>query len=206
MPNAVKKLIALSCVVGLAVLINMNCVSSPEIQKEPEPDIDSEIRPEPKMALKPYQRSMLEEMQKSYENADEIIMGVYTGNFMNESQSRAFYFDNFRRFNKEILTWSPAEDVLLPILFQELQPEIITREEFKTLSDLDKVGICWDYYEQARYVYLVEGEQTIAFLKQRVDEINNSSYRYLIDTYPVTKYCKARAIFDLMVRDFAVIK
>jgi hypothetical protein len=63
------------------------------------------------------------------------------------------------------------------------------------------VGICWDYLNQIRFVYLVEGEPNLVFLKRILDETNSSSYRILIDTYPVTKDCSAKEVFDLMVMD-----
>ncbi len=104
------------------------------------------------------------------------------------------------RFNKKILRWGPVENVLLPVLSSELKPKIITREEYKYLNNLDKVEICWDYLEQKRYVYLVEGNRSLVFIEQIVDEEKNSSYRKLLDTYPVTKDCNAKVVFDLMVR------
>ena len=203
MSNNRNRVIALSCVVGLVALISMTCAPTPEIKKEPVPDVEPGIPAEPAFTMKPYHHSMLEEMQKSYERAGEIIIGVYTGSYTDEQQVRKFYFENFRRFDRDTLAWSPVENILLPISFQEIKPEIITQEEFKTLSRLDKAGICWDYYNQTRYVYLVEGERTLVFLEQTIDETHNTSYRVLIDTYPSTKNCNAEAVFDLVVKNTA---
>jgi len=201
MSSPVNKIIALGCVVGLATLLSMNCASTSYVRTEPEADIKTEIHAEPKIMMKPYHRSMSEEMKISFERADEIIIGVYTGAHMDKQNGETFYFDNFMRFNKKTLRWGPVENTLLPVLSFEFKPKIITREEFKYLSELDKVGICWDYLEKKRYVYLVEGKHSLVFIEQIVDEENNSSYRNLLDTYPVTKDCNAKVVFDLMVRD-----
>ena len=201
MSNPVNKIIALGCVVGLVTLLSMNCASTPDARTESEADIKTKIHAEPKIMMKPYHHSMSEEMKISFERAGEIIIGVYTGAHMDKQKGKIFYFENFRRFNKKTLRWGPVENVLLPVLSFELKPKIITREEFKYLSNLDKVGICWDYIEQKRYVYLVEGKPSLVFFEQIVDEENNSSYRNLLDTYPVTKDCNAKVVFDLMVRD-----
>lgn len=199
MPNPAGKLIVLGCAVGLAAAIAVNCGKIPDVQTEPEVKIV--IPPAPKIIKKSYHHAMSEEMKKSFEQADEIIIGVYTGSYVDEPQGRAFYFDNFRNLNKETLIWGPVLDVLLPIQFHDLNPDIILRNEFKRLSDLDKVGICWDFYDQKRFVYLVEGVETLVFLEQIVDETNNSSYRNLIDTYPVTEDCNAKVVFELMLRE-----
>lgn len=196
-----NRFIALSCMVGLALLISMTCAPTPEVKKEPVPDTEPGVPVEPGFIMKQYHHSMLEEMQKSYERADEIIMGVYTGSYTDEQQVRRFYFENFRRFDRYTLTWSPVENILLPISFQGVKPELISQQEFKNLSELDRAGICWDYYDQTRYLYLVESEQTLVFLEQSVDETHNTSYRILIDTYPSTKNCNAKAVFDLMVKN-----
>jgi len=201
MLNPANKIIALGCVVGLATLLSMNCASTPDVRTEPEADIKTEIHVEPKIMMKPYHRSMSEEMKISFERADEIIIGVYTGTHMDKQNGKTFYFDNFMRFNKKTLIWGSIENALLPVLSHEFKPKIITREDFKYLSELDKVGICWDYLEQKRFVYLVEGIPSLVFIEQIVDEENNSSYRNLLDTYPVTKDCNAKVVFDLMVRD-----
>jgi hypothetical protein len=113
MSKAVMKYISLCCTIGLAFLTCVSCASTPGIQDEPVPDIDPGPTPEPGFVMKPYHHSMLEEMQKSFEKADEIIIGVYTGNFVDEKQGRAFYFDNFKHFEKISLAWGPLEEILL---------------------------------------------------------------------------------------------
>ncbi len=201
MSNPVNKIIALGCSVGLATLLSMNCASTPDTRTKSEADIKAEIHAESKIMMKPYHHSMSEEMKISFESADEIIMGVYSGARMDKQNGKIFYFDNFMRFNKTTLRWGPVENVLLPVLSFKFKPKIITREEYKYLNNLDKIGICWDYLEQKRYVYLVEGKRSLVFIEQIVDKEKNSSYRKLLDTYPVTKECNAKIVFDLMVGD-----
>ena len=92
--------------------------------------------------------------------------------------------------------------VIVQVQAGEIKPEIIKKNEYFRLSDLDKVGICWDSYEQTRYVYLVEGQKMLIFLQTGYDEARNRSYRNLIDAYPVTPVCRADEVFDLMIRDF----
>jgi hypothetical protein len=201
-----KNSLLLSIIVVTAVLISTSCAPAPKIQDEPVPDIEPEPAPDPGFVMKPYHRSMLDEMRKSFEMADEIIIGTYTGNFVDEDQGRAFYFDNFKHFEKATLTWGPLDEILLPVHFESPKPEIITNSEFNKLSNYDKVGICWDYEDQLRFVYLVEGEPNLVFLKRIVDETNNSSYRVLIDTYPVTKDCNAEEVFNRMISDSVAMK
>ncbi len=185
---------------GLALV---SCTSPPpEVRTEPESKVV--VPPAPRISLKPYHRSMRDEMQRSFEKADEILVGVYTGTYTDGPPDRAYYFDQIRTFNKETWTWGTEIDVLLPILFVEVRPEIITSREFKTLSALDKTGICWDDYEGPRAFYLVEGIPTLLFLKLVFDEAASSTRRILIDTYPITKDCRANDIFDLMLRELAI--
>ena len=192
----------MSGVLGWAVLTLGNCTSRPpEVRAEPESEIL--VPPAPKISMKPYHRSMRDEMEKSFEKADEILIGVYTGTFTEGPPSRADYFDTFRIFNKDTWTWGPEMNVLLPVIFQESKPEIITDLEFKTLSDLDKAGICWDDYEGPRVIYLVEGIPNLLFLRLSLDEADNTSRRILIDAYPITKDCRAKDVFDLMLRERA---
>jgi hypothetical protein len=196
-----NRVIALSFTVGFLVLVSSTCAPAPEVKKESVPEVEPSIPIKPGFMMKPYHHSMLEEMQKSYQRADEIIIGVYTGSYMDEQRVRKFYFENFRRFDRDSLTWSPVENILLPISFQGIKPELISQQEYKNLSELDRTGICWDYYDQTRYLYLVEGVETLVFLERTVDDIQNTSYRILIDTYPSTKNCNAKAVFDLMVKN-----
>ena len=193
----ITKSIALCCVVVFAALFSLNCASTTGARAESGADIHGE----PKIMMKPYHHSMSEEMKISFERADEIIIGVFTGVRTDKQKGRIFYFDDFMRFNKNTMKWGPVENVLLPILSSQFKPKIIAGEEFKHLNILDKVGICWDYLDQKRYVYLVEGKRSLVFIEQIIDEENHSSYRNLLDTYPVTKECNAKVVFDLMVRD-----
>lgn len=100
MKATVSRAFLLSGVLGWAVLTLGNCASRPpEVRAEPESEIL--IPPAPKISIKPYHRSMRDEMEKSFEKADEILIGVYTGTFTDGPPSRAYYFDQFRIFNKD---------------------------------------------------------------------------------------------------------
>jgi hypothetical protein len=199
---SVSRAFVLSGVLGWAVLTLVNCASRPpDVRAEPESKIV--VPPAPKISLKPFHRSMREEMEKSFEKADEVLIGVYNGTFADGPLGRAYYFDQVLIFNQETWTWGSEMDVLLPILFEKIRPEIIASREFKILSDLDKTGICWDDYEGPRSLYLVEGVSTLVFLRQILDEADNTSRRVLIDTYPLTKECRAKDVFDLMLRERA---
>jgi hypothetical protein len=173
----------------------------PKVRIEPESEIA--VPAAPKISLKSYHRSMREGMRRSFDQADEIIIGIYTGTYGDGPEGRVYYFDQFRVFSKGTWTWGREMSALLPVFFQDVKPEIITAQEFKSLSALDRTGICWDDYEGPRVVFLVEGNPTLAFLKQTFDETENASRRILIDTYPVTKECRAKDIFDLMLRERA---
>jgi hypothetical protein len=181
------------------VLALASCASRvPEVRTGAGPEIV--IPATPKISLKSHHRSMREGMEQSFDKADEIIIGIYTGSYTDGPEGRAYYFDQFRIFNKSTWTWGAEMNALLPVLFRDVKPEIITAQEFKSLSALDKKGICWDDYEGPRVVFLVEGIPTLVFLKQTFDEAENASRRTLVDTYPVTKECRAKDIFDLMLR------
>jgi len=201
-----KKIIVGITGLSLAVFLNINCASTAEVKSEPEPSDEPEsieaasnIEPAP-IAMKPYHRAMGEEMRRSFRRADEIIMAFYTGNWMDKPEGKTYYFDKFFKFNQETYTWGPVTNVLLPVIFRELKPQIIYQHEFKSLSKNDRIGICWDSYDETRFVYLIEGEYSILFLNQELDEKTYTNHRILIDIYPVTKYCNAKTVFDLMVR------
>jgi len=182
--------------------LSVNCASTPE--KPTEPEVKAKPAPPPpppKFTPTSYHTAMKEEMRKSFQKADEIIIGVHSGSHEDDVYGLTYYFEDFISFDKTTLAWGPVMHVIFQVLPIGLQPEIISQNEFQNLSDLDKVGICWDSYEQVRDVYLIEGEKMLIFLEQEYDEENNRSYRNLIDTYPVTKECNARAVFDLMIRD-----
>jgi hypothetical protein len=200
----VPRFVRLGGLLFLSGLALVGCASrAPEVKPAPEPKPAVVVPPAPRISLKPYHRSMLGEMGKSFDKAEEILSGVYTGTYTDGPKGRAQYFDQVRTFNKETWTWGPEMNVLLPILFVDVQPEIITSREFKTLSALDKTGICWDDYEGPRRLYLVEGIPTLLFLRVILDESTVSSRRLLIDTYPITKDCRANDVFDLMLRERA---
>lgn len=176
------------------------CSSSPpEVRTGPGSEII--VPAAPRISLKPYHRSMRDRMRQSFDRADEIVIGVYTGTYTDGPGGRAYYFDQFRVFNKDTWAWGSVMSALLPVLFGTVQPEIITAEEFKTLSDLDRTGICWDDYEGPRVPFLVEGIQNFLFLQQTFDAADIISRRVLIDTYPVTKECRAKDVFDLVLRE-----
>jgi hypothetical protein len=201
-----KKIIAGVTGLSLAVLFNLNCASTSVVKSEPEPSDEpvigeaaSHIEPAP-VAMKPYHRAMGEEMRRSFRRADEIILAFYTGTRMDKPEGKTFYFDKIFKFNQETHTWGSVTNVLLPVIFRELKPEIIYRYDFKSLSKNDRIGICWDYYDETRFVYLIEGEYSLLFLCQEFDEKTYINHRILIDIYPVTKYCNAKKVFELMVR------
>jgi hypothetical protein len=184
----------------------VNCASRPpEVTPEPAPASRVAVPAAPKMSLKPYHLSMRDEMMKSFDQADEIAVGVYTGTYGDGQKGRAYYFDQCRIFQKDSWTWSPEMSALLPVLFRDVKPEIVSSGELKSLTDLDKTGICWDDYEGPRTTFLVEGIPNLIFLRQVLDESNATSDRILIDCYPLTKECRARDVFDLMLRERAGI-
>ncbi len=196
------KTLIISLALGCAGFISASCASrAPAVRTELESKIV--VPAAPKIAIKPYHQSMLAGLQDSFDRADEVILGVYTGTFGDSEQGRLFYFDRFRTFDKTTWSWGLEMNVLLPVLFQEVKPEIISGEEFKSLSDLDRAGICWDDYEGPRVIYLVEGIPNLLFLRQTFDEASQTSRRILIDTYPVTRECRAKDVFDLMLRERA---
>ena len=188
--------------VGLLLLLAVHCGPRPA-----SPPVETEatvnIPPQPKLSLKPVHRSMREGMRKSFEVADEIILGVYTGITQDGERGRTHFFDRFRRFDKSSWTWGPETEALLPVFFEELRPEILSEKEFKTLSAMDRIGICWDDFEGPRVVYLAEGITTLVFLRHIIDESGGTSRRILLDTYPDTKDCRAKDVFDLVLRDIA---
>ncbi|MFZ2053466.1 MAG: hypothetical protein WAU81_04640 [Candidatus Aminicenantales bacterium] len=200
--QSIRRAALFGWVLAWAALIGVSCTPRvSEVRVEPENEIV--VPAAPRISLKPHHRSMREGMRRSFDRADEIIIGIYTGSYTDGPEDRAYYFDQFRVFNKDTWTWGPEMNALLPVLFQDIKPEIITAQEFKSLSVLDKAGICWDDYEGPRVVFLVEGIPTLVFLKQTFDEVEKASRRILVDTYPVTKECRAKDVFDLMLRERA---
>jgi hypothetical protein len=196
-----KRVILSTSVFFFAIFIISGCAPSPDIQ--PEPEIKPSTPAPPSFSMKPYHEDMLAEMRVSFIRADEIILGVYSGSYDDEQIGLVHYFENFKSFDKTTMSWGPVMKVIVQVQAQELNPEIIKRNEFPQLSDLDKVGICWDFVGQVRYVYLVEGQKMLIFLQTGYDEMNRQSYRNLIDAYPVTPVCLAKNVFDLMIRDLS---
>ena len=185
----------------LAVLIMASCVSAPDILPEREPETKpAPPPPAPVFPLESFHEAMKTEMRISLERADEIIIGVYSGSYNDERLGVIHYFDDFKSFDKTSMLWGQANKVIVQVQAGELKPEIIKKNEFTQLSDLDKVGICWDSYEQVRYVYLVEGQKMLVFLQTGYDEARSRSYRNLIDAYPVTSVCRAQDVFNLMIQ------
>ncbi len=198
-----EKVIFIGCVSFLAAIILVSCASAPDILPDPEPETKpSTLPPDSAFSMKPYHEAMNTEMRISFERADEIIIGVYSGSHNDEQFGLIHYFDDFKSFDKTGMFWGPEKKVIVQVQAYELKPAIIKKNEFKRLSDLDKVGICWDSYEQTRYVYLVEGQKMLIFLQTGYDEALNRSYRNMIDAYPVTPVCRADDIFDLIIRNF----
>ena len=197
-----KKTFFFSLAIVLSIILASHCASSRDIPPEPEVAASpTPPPPPPKFKSETYHRAMNEEMQKSYQLANEIIIGVYTGGHEDEIYGLTYYFEDFSSFDKATLSWSQEMDVIFQVLPHGLKPVMLTQSEFQGLSDLDRTGICWDSYQGVRDVYLIEGEKMLIFLEQKYDEENNRSYRNLIDTYPVTKECNAKAVFDLMIRE-----
>ncbi len=196
-----KKIVRFVCLASFAGALITSCGPRPEVLPEPEP-----VEPPPtpsRFVMKSFHRSMKEEMQKSYNRASEIIAGVLTGTHQDEEDGLIFYFADFSQFDKETLSWGSPQNVIMKVQQDKLQPEIIWQDEFKTLIDLDKTGICWDYYQGSRNVFLVQGKMNLIFLEVGFDETTGDSYRNLLDAYPVTDECRAKDVFNLMIQDLS---
>ena len=201
-----KRALRIGLALAAAAFLMMNCGPAPEPQPVPGPAPKPiPPPPPPAFAMKPHHRLMSAEMRKSFDKADEIFVGVYTGSRQDPKDGLLFYFEDFSVFDKESLSWGPAMSVIVQVQPKGFKPEIITRKEFRKLSSLDRIGICWDPYEETRNIFLVEGEKTIVFLELRYDDADGRSHRGLIDTYPVTSDCNAKSVFDLMVRKMVTV-
>jgi hypothetical protein len=201
MKPEIKRPIAWTLAAGIFLLFMFNCVSTPELKPEPPPTVTPPDQPLPDFVLKSHHAAMGLEMSKSYDQADEILLGIHTGSFVDETNGLTYFFENFQTFNKTTLSWGPVMEVVVQVLPHALKPEIITQSEFRGMIPMDKVGICWDSFKDNRYVYMIEGESTLLFLDLVFDEVTTNSYRYLIDTYPATRDCDAKTVFDLMIRE-----
>jgi len=192
-----KKIRNYVCLAALVALSMTGCAPGPRVQPEP-----AEVSPPPSgFVMQSFHRSMKEEMRKSYDRADEIVIGVFTGTHNDKKNGIIYYFSDLSVFDKETLSWGQPQNVIMQVQQDEFKPEIIRRNEFKRLIDLDKTGICWDYYEGSRSVFLVEGEMNLIFLETGFDEASSISYRHLLDAYLVTDECRARDVFDLMIQE-----
>lgn len=197
----VKKILTYGFNLILVTLLAICCAKAPKVEPEPE-ETELSLPSVPRgFVMKSFQRSMSQEMQKSYYDADEIIIGEFMGIHEDEESGAVYYFSDFSKFNKETLSWSEIQKVIMKVQPGKLKPEIIKKDEFGYLLDLDKVGICWDYYQGKRNVYLVEGKENLIFIDFYFDEISQESRRNLIDAYPVTDECKAKAVFNLTLRE-----
>ncbi|MGD8536954.1 MAG: hypothetical protein PVF66_13995 [Candidatus Aminicenantes bacterium] len=193
-----KKIRNYVCLAALVAMSMTGCAPGPKVQPEP-----AEVSPPPSgFVMKSFHRSMKEEMRRSYDRANEIVIGVFTGTHKDKKNSFIYYFSDFSMFDKETLSWGSTQNVIMQVQQDEFKPEIIRRNEFKRLIELDKTGICWDYYEGSRSVFLVEGKMNLIFLETGFDEASSTPYRHLLDAYPVTDECRARDVFDLMIQDF----
>lgn len=196
-----KKIIWYACITVLAAVLMAGCAPGPEVH----PESESEPRPAPfspsGFVMKPFHRSMKEEMRKSYDRADEIIIGEFSGTHQDKKDGLIYYFSDFSQFDRESLSWRSSQNVIMQVRTDEFKPEIVRRNEFKRLIDLDKTGICWDYYQGHRSIFLVEGKMNLIFLELGFDEASSTAYRSLLDAYPVTDECRAKDVFALMIRD-----
>lgn len=183
-----------------AVLIT-GCAPGPGVR--PEPETKPPPPPPSGFVMKSFHRSMKEEMRNSYDRADEIIIGIFSGAHQDNRDGLQYYFSDFSVFDRDTQTWGPYQNVIMEVRPHEFKPELILRDEFKKLIDLDKTGICWDVYQGQRSIFLVEGKMNLIFLELGFDEANTKSYRNLLDAYPVTDECRARDVFNLMLQDMA---
>jgi hypothetical protein len=154
--------------------------------------------------MKPFHRSMIEGMRASYARADEILVGLVEGVVRDKTSGLTCYVSDFRRFDKATLAWQPRQSLVMQVSADKLRPEIIRLGEFGQLIDLDKTGICWDRYDGALNIYLVEGQENLLFLEHLYDESGERLTRSLIDVYPATRECRAVDVFVLMVRDLVL--
>jgi hypothetical protein len=201
MNDTLKKIRKYVCLTSLTFALMTGCASRPEVLPEPEPKPVKVPPPASGFAMKSFHHSMKEEMRRSYDRANEIIVGTFTGTRQDKKSGLICYFSDFSRFDKETLSWGSVQDVIMKVLPGKHKPEIIRQNEFKTLIDLDKTGICWDSYQGDRNVFLVEGQINLLFLEVGFDEAIGDSYRILLDAYPATDECRAKDVFNVMIQD-----
>lgn len=184
----------------LVFALPWSCARAPEVKPAPEPRPSLPPVP-PGFILKSFQVSMHDGMRKSYDLADEILVGVLAGIRDGNRGGQLYYFEDFSLFDKERFSWGLVTQVIVAVRPDRFRPEIIRGEEFKRLIPLDRIGICWDFYEGKRAVYLVEGQKNLLFLKVDLDEASSESFRSLLDAYPVTPECRAVDVFNLMIHN-----
>jgi hypothetical protein len=201
MIDTLKKIARYMCFTTLTLALMTDCAPGPEVLPEPEPKPVEAPPPPSGFVMKSFHRSMKEEMRKSYDRTNEIIVGVFTGTHQDKKSGLICYFSDFSRFDKETRSWGSAQNVIMKVQLGKLKPEIIRQNEFKTLIELDKTGICWDSYQGNRNVFLVEGRMNLIFLEAGFDEATGDSYRILLDAYPVTDECRAKDVFNVMIQD-----
>jgi hypothetical protein len=201
MIEPLKKIARYVCLSALTLALMVSCAPQPEVLPEPEPEPVEAPPPPSGFAIKSYHRSMKEEMRKAYDRANEIIVGIFTGIHQDKKSDLIYYFSDFSQFDKETFSWGSSQDVIMKVQPGIFEPEIIRQKEFKSLIDLDKIGICWDSYQGDRNVFLVEGKMNLLFLELGFNEATGDSYRILLDAYPATDECRARDVFALMIQD-----
>ena len=196
-----KRVFQLVFITLISAVFFVSCAAPPETRPEPELKPPPPPPPSAGFVMKSYHESMKTGMQISYDQADEILIGIYTGLHEDPELGNIHYLDDFLSFDKTTLTWGPNMKVVVQIQEHKKKPVIIKKKEFPRLVPLDKIGICWDEYEGSRDFYLVEGQKMLVFLETGFDEASNRAFRLLIDSYPVTTQCNAKAVFDLMIQD-----
>ena len=203
MNDMLKKIQRYVCLAALTASLMTGCAQGPEVQPEPEPAAKKAPSSPSGFVMKSFHRSMKQEMQRSYDRANEIIIGVLTGSHMDEKGGLIYYFSDFSRFDKVTLSWGSSQNVIMKVQPDDVEAEIIRKNEYPELIDLDKIGICWDFYQGKRSVFLVEGRVNLIFLEMGFDEASGESYRHLLDAYPVTDECRAKDVFNLMIQELA---
>ena len=103
-----KKLVVLSSAAILAVLIHYHCAPTSKVEPVPEPPPEPAVKVEPGFSIRSYHYDMKNHMEISYDAADDIIIGIYTGKNEDKSKGTIYYFGDFKRFKKQTLAWEPV--------------------------------------------------------------------------------------------------
>jgi hypothetical protein len=197
----IKTIRKYACLTALTLALMTGCAQRPEVLPEPEAERSVASRSPSGFLMKSYHRSMKEEMRKSYDRANEILIGIFSGIHQDKKGNLVYYFSDFSLFDKDMLAWGSSQNVIMKVQPDVFEPEIIRRNEFKNLLDLDKTGICWDFYEGDRNVFLIEGKMNLIFCELGFDEVSGDSFRILLDSYPSTDECRARDVFNMMIQE-----